>query len=384
MKKCPKCGTVLDDSKKTCYMCGAVLNDNNPLNFGETFNNQIGAAITSGTDNVFNNVDSINQNNISEIYSTPAPPPEVPRMNPNDLFQNQFNNLNSMQYDERTALEKIFSNDTRFKSKDEINSFENNNTNNINNSNNVMENNPMDNSSNVPPPLMPPINTQYSSAYIQQPMMQEEKPKRRKGKKDVSNAEINWGDDLKDNNRGGGFHISLSFIFNTTCFILFVIVMIVVYVKFIRPKANEKVEFGGLVYSIDSEFNLKTDDKFSRYYTRGEKCTIRISYEKINDVDGFIGSYFDNLKDEYESMEGYSTTTSELKINGNTWQELSVLTFQENPSGVGGYSPSTKHKFVAMIYKGIVYDIRYSNVEEDGTCSAMYEKFINTLAFEKE
>ena len=25
MKKCPKCGTILDDSKKTCYMCGTVL-----------------------------------------------------------------------------------------------------------------------------------------------------------------------------------------------------------------------------------------------------------------------------------------------------------------------------------------------------------------------
>ena len=61
MKKCPKCGTVLDDSKKTCYMCGTVLNNNSPLNFGDTFDNQIGATVTKSQDNVFNNVDSFNQ-----------------------------------------------------------------------------------------------------------------------------------------------------------------------------------------------------------------------------------------------------------------------------------------------------------------------------------
>ena len=56
MKKCPKCGTILDDSKKKCYMCGTELSTNkNPFGNGLTFDNDIGATVTKNQDNVFNN-----------------------------------------------------------------------------------------------------------------------------------------------------------------------------------------------------------------------------------------------------------------------------------------------------------------------------------------
>ena len=120
MKKCPKCGTILDDSKKKCYMCGADL-QKSPVDFSASFDSQIGATVTKSQDNVFNNVDNIsvkvseviNNSNKTATFSQDA--------SSSSFFKNEVDNLNSMKYDERTAIEKIFSNDTRFKSKDEIN-----------------------------------------------------------------------------------------------------------------------------------------------------------------------------------------------------------------------------------------------------------------------
>ena len=59
MKKCPKCGTILDDSKKKCYMCGSDIQKKNPIDFMAGFDDQIGAAVTKGQDNVFNKVPDI-------------------------------------------------------------------------------------------------------------------------------------------------------------------------------------------------------------------------------------------------------------------------------------------------------------------------------------
>ena len=56
MKKCPQCGTILEETKKKCYMCGAELQKTLFGDFGDTFDEQIGATVTNGQDNVFNNV----------------------------------------------------------------------------------------------------------------------------------------------------------------------------------------------------------------------------------------------------------------------------------------------------------------------------------------
>ena len=60
MKKCPKCGTILDDSKKKCYMCGTELAKTS-ANFAESFNIKVGAQTTKGQDNVFNNGKNFNE-----------------------------------------------------------------------------------------------------------------------------------------------------------------------------------------------------------------------------------------------------------------------------------------------------------------------------------
>ena len=68
MKKCPKCNTILDDSKNKCYMCGADLHSRNPIDFMGGFDDQIGATVTKSQDNVFNNV-SVRLRVISESWS---------------------------------------------------------------------------------------------------------------------------------------------------------------------------------------------------------------------------------------------------------------------------------------------------------------------------
>ena len=63
MKKCPKCGTILDDSKKKCYMCGADLTISVSVkDFSSNFDKKIGSTISKGSDNVFNNGKDIDVN----------------------------------------------------------------------------------------------------------------------------------------------------------------------------------------------------------------------------------------------------------------------------------------------------------------------------------
>ena len=59
MKKCPKCGTILDDSKKSCYMCGTSLDSSSKLDFGAAIDAAVGSTVTSEVDNVFNNGEDI-------------------------------------------------------------------------------------------------------------------------------------------------------------------------------------------------------------------------------------------------------------------------------------------------------------------------------------
>ncbi len=128
MKKCPKCGTVLDDSKKKCYMCGADLTASTSVSdFSSSFDNKIGSSITRGIDNVFNNGKDINvdssdiigekKNNNGSFFSHNS--------SSRDFFGGEINKLNSMTYDDRSQSKKKINNlfgKNELKSKDEINS----------------------------------------------------------------------------------------------------------------------------------------------------------------------------------------------------------------------------------------------------------------------
>lgn len=122
MKKCPKCGTILDDSKKKCYMCGAEFGGSSS-NFGDTFDKEIGANVSSSQDALFSepeqlfpeNGEEVTNNENNTFFSSTS-------SSKSNLFNDDINQLNSMQYDERNEIQKsvdsIFEK-TSFKSKEE-------------------------------------------------------------------------------------------------------------------------------------------------------------------------------------------------------------------------------------------------------------------------
>lgn len=384
MKKCPKCGTILDDSKKKCYMCGADLQKRTSIDFGENFDDDIGATVSKSQDNVFGSVENISINVDDVVDNSNSDVTFSSNSSSADIYKNQIDSLNSMQYDERSPLEKIFSSDSRFRSKDEINAQDamkkNAKSKKKVSSSKKKSTETSDLFSNKVkkevPPLMPPIEKNDNFSL----------------QKDIQKPAINWGNNLLNsgNNDVSGykdkvskkFSISPSFIFNSVCFLLFLFLMGYMYFNFIKPKVNETTSFGGLNYKIDSKFILKNDDNYSRYYTYGEDCALRINYGPTGNVDGFIESFFEGVKTEYESKKGYTTMQEEIKIQDNVWSSLSVIQLQENTAGPGGYSSKTKYKYVSIVYKGNFYDIRYVNIQDDGTCSSMYDAFVQTLAFD--
>ena len=372
MKRCPKCGTILDDSKKTCYMCGTVLKENN-MNYNNSFDKQIGANLTNRQDNVFNNrgeikngVNDIAQNsNKNVMYSQKGSAPAT-------FFQNNFSDSKNVRFDDRTALEKVFSNDNRFKNE------------NVNNSNNQKGNYSInwtskDSQNKAKRPM---VNNQTPIVPSQ---VKNSKTKKNKKEKKVS-VKNNPApkNNLKNKKiKGGNFNLSLSFVFNLVCFILFVSAIIFVYFKLLIPNKYENAKFGGLIYNISKDFNLKSNGKYNRYYTMGDDCAISINYGETANVDTYVDDYFAQIKSEYDNKEGFTTQMQELRIKDNLWYELNVIEFQENPASSTGYSTLTKYRFVSMVYKGTYYDIRYVNIQNDSTCSASYDSFINTLSIEK-
>lgn len=363
MKKCPKCGTVLDDSKKKCYMCGAELQKSSAASFGDSFNAQIGATMSIGQDNVFQNSNNINAS-VKEVGSKNLTQNKT--SSSSNLYQNQLNGLNSLQYDERTKFEKIFDSTDKKKSKNKKEETIKNTGSHDSTNGNVQ------NIQGVAPEFnnASPINNQNN---IQQG--------------------INWGDNLKSqandvwkfkdkvdkNNKG----INISIIFNFICFLLCIGGIAFVYFKFIKEdKAPDIVSFGGLRYSINENFILKTDDSYNKYYTYGDNCAVRLRYGTANNPDSFIENYFEEVKDTYANRDGYNTMLQKLTINDNQWSELSVQGLKENAAAPGGYSFYSKYKHIAIVHKENFYDIVYANTEDDSTCSGMYDSLISSFFFE--
>ncbi len=449
MRKCPKCGTILDDTKRKCYMCGSDIQLKTQIDFLNGFDDQVGAAVTKSQDNVFNSVPDISVKLDDVMPKAEENVTFTSSSNSADVFKNQLNNLNSMQYDERTAIEKIFTTDSRFRNKDEINAeeamkknpkkeveenpfFSGTNTTNVVSSENVqqenpfkdngLEQNPFQNNVNnqtnndtlfqqmgndsMQQQMIPPMNQQLNQSMQQtqivqnnqQPVMPvapvvKEKKKKNKKKKEIPS--INWGNNLTNNSDNfsfkflngnkNKFKVSPSFIFNTVCFVLFASALIFMYFKFRNdPDKTGIVELGGLSYKIDAKFNLKDNENFTKYYTHGDNCVVRISFSKTSDPVGFMENYFDKVQEEYNTENGYITQRNELKLNGNTWAEITVAEFKDNPAATGGYGIFPKYKFVTMVYESNFYEIRYVNLDNDSTCSAMYDDLLESLEFIEE
>ena len=393
MKKCPKCGTILDDSKKTCYMCGTVLQKSSITNFGESFNEQIGATISSAQDNAFNNTKSSfgsNIDNVGAVNTTLNEIRDIKNSNSDAMFSNQMDSLNSLEYDSnKSAIEKLFEDDSRFKRKNS-NTFDfdemisgstnkNKNETNFNmpinsyNDNDSYDNTPYDNTSN-------------NNVNNNNQMFGSNDNNVNYGKAEEKGKSINWGSNLTGNRKSASNlvigKLSPSLIFNTICFIVFIGLMCFVYFKYIRSDNTYKVsDFGGLYYSIDKSFKLESDDQSRKLYSRGDSCSVSITYGTTTDVEGYVDEYFNQLTEQYKDKEMH-TSVQEISIGTNKWQELTVVDLKENPTSSNGeYSTLEKYKYISIVYRGNYYTVIYANLSLDNDCSLYYNKFRDTLAF---
>ena len=421
MKKCPRCGAVLDDSKVKCYMCGTDLPRQN-LTFGNSFNETIGAAVANGQGNVFNQNNQIQSN----IQGTGGNQSNQTVFSPNagnsSFYNNQLNNLNSMAYDERTPLEKMFSSDAGFKSKQELNAqkqkrknskrnaFANSFTNSMA-AQNQQANNP---------------NYNRQQPMPQQPVQQPAKPKKEKKKlfdkknkapkqQTVNNQavkqvrpmmpnqpaqqtvqqvrpqqqqnkpSINWGNNLSNNrsNYQKKEPINKAFIFNIFALIISIAGALFVYFKFIKNKDGMKVrQIGQLTYTINNNFIVKDERSNYRLHTFGEYCSISITYGNTNTPNDYIDNFIEKLKKDGDYGNKYKVLVSKFQDNtNNTWVETSLVYVSADAAAELGYNQKTKIHYASIIFDGNYYTIVYQNDNDDTICSASYQSFVQSLAF---
>ena len=354
MKKCPQCGTILEETKKKCYMCGAELEKRSfALDFGDTFDEQIGATVTNGQNNAFNNVGNVMDGAEGTISNNANQVTFANSMNAVEEVQESVANMPS-KYDNRTAIEKIFSTDARYR-QDAL-EFNGNTQDDFSNNPQCFESAPM-----VP---LPPTNNQ------------EEEDNNKKKK-----PAINWGSNLKNSyseeEHSGGKKITFATIFNIFSVIVFLVCVIFLYFKFVAKDEKPAIEqFGGLSYEISPDFVLESEAGRARYYTYGSACALKISYGPTVETTGFLDSYFEQVK---EANKNSQTTVTEMGINGNSWTEIRVFNFEQNAASQNGYAEVLRYQYVAIIHRGNFYDIVFANDNNDGRCKSMFDQFMNSV-----
>lgn len=408
MKKCPKCGTILDDSKKQCYMCGASLEEKKSTSndFSNPFDATIGATVSKGQDNVFNNGEDITikpkevvkKNNDNVFFSQNS--------SSQDFFGGEINKLNSMSYDERSSIKKgidnLFNSKSKFKSKNSTNKEKKNEK--VNNkitystmpkkdenqSKPIPHNNPPQPKPEKPKPT--PKTNQFFNDDIQDSKTppppkkvfdfenKNQKPNNmnplvpkpninRKSQRQTKIKEMQFTGDTK--------RMAVNFV----CILLFIGMLVFVYFAFL--KKDKSTDLAGLVYQINDEFKLSSQDSMSRYYKYNDKCTVRVNYGATNSADNFIDNYLKNIEETYIKDKDATASYDELKINDNVWTTLSIVYLKKETSGIGGAAPLARYRYTTIINKGNFYSIIFTNMDEDQACEQKYEEFANTLNFNK-
>ncbi len=421
MKKCPKCGTILDDSKVKCYICGTDLQRQNLTNFGNNFNESIGATVSSNQGNVFSQ-----NNNIQSGINQSATNTFVSNSNySNSLYNNQLNNLNSMAFDNRTALEKMFSSDDRFKSKNEINAeramkenqkrnnFVNAFNNSVSSSQQQMNNRrgPVPNGARQPVPQGQRPLAQPGVGPVPQQPLQQQVTKRKGGlfgkkKKQVTpvvnqpipqavggavpnqtqsggKPAINWGNNLTngEQNAKDNKKVNVSLIFNILALVISITGVLLVYFKVVRPDSESKVShLGGLKYTISNNFVLKDEKSNSKIYNYGEYCSIGIFYGPTNAVDSYLDDLYNSIKEEH-ATDDVKINKQTAKYNNNVWTEINLIDLANNAVNPNGYTALTKIQYIAILYEGNFYKIVYQNTQDNAICSASYSSFKESLGF---
>lgn len=178
-------------------------------------------------------------------------------------------------------------------------------------------------------------------------------------------------------------NISMSFIFNTCCFVLFIIIIVFVYFKFLRTPSNENVKLGGLHYTIDEKFNLKSEDSLSKSYEYNSSCYITLSYG-VNITDSsYIDKYYDDIQGTFESTEsGAAVSNDTMTINGNVWTTLNVAYIVNDPYSQEGKKIVVKYRYLSILHNANIYHIVYANETGADECATMLNDLVTTLSFD--
>ena len=421
MKKCPKCGTILDDSKKTCYMCGTSLNQANFSRFGDMFDSQIGATISETQDNVFSEQEDLNpfkedlkkkKENSSFISNDKVT---------SHYFNENLNNLNEFERDERSNLKKEWDNifnKEEFKSKNDairekkekeeaLKQLEIEKERKRIEKEAALEKKREEKEKRREEQKELKLKQEERKRQIEErkeriEQEKEEQKKKTQVKKDAvtedkkeeakvrekkeTKKEINWGEYLPDKKEEQNRELSpkqkRTLIFNLVCILVFVALLAFVFLHFFHKNVTDTDSLGGLYYHVEKEFKLKSEDSGSRYYTYEEDCALRITYGPVTEGDTYIDNYLNGIKEQYENEKDMINQVEEIKVNDNVWRSLSILNIVEDSSTLEGYNTALRYKYVSIVHKGNFYHTVYVNPNNNKTCSTMYNDFISSLAFE--
>ena len=347
MKKCPKCGTILDDSKTKCYMCGENLGVGGSVSFLDSVDNDIGATISSNQDNVFNNGEDIEVLNLEEV----AQPQEEAQTfvshssSSRDIYGSEINQLNM---------------GNNSGSVDNYNPFVDDQ---IPTTPQVMPQQP------APVPELPPANLPPVDQF--QPVQPlpvanakpEKPPKPPKEKKPIPKAMI----------------------FNTICFIIFMGLIIFAYFKFIRKEDNENVRLNSLTYTIDPRFTLQdnSSEVTANTYKYGEECVVKLEYGFTNDTEEAEDKYINSVIKQYETSLDMIAGKEEYKVKGNTWKTVSFYYVKKGEGdNLEADKSKLRYQYMTVLHNGSLYKIQYFNPTSEEECETMYQTFKTTLYIE--
>ena len=382
MQKCPKCGTILDDSKKQCYMCGTMLKQEDTNSFAEAL----------GLVNDDKEIETFEPLSYANDFSD--------NEKVNLFYSDDMNKLNSLQYDNRSTFEKNFnplfnSNDTLISDakKDSAKQPEHPKKNKTQSSKTPKEPKESKESFTFPNEfnidtnnVEPNINDQsnQSSSFFgqdgtsdYQETVQME-PKKKKDKYDKNSYKyVTLDEETTEKKRP---KIKISFIFNTICVIIFLVILFIAVKTFKTPTDNSN-NLGGLRYNIAPEFELVSTDGTNRYYKYDDTCSIKVVYGQTTEGDGFIDNYLSSMKVEFEGQENTETMNEEILLNDNTWKSLSIISFVPKDNQKE-YDHFVKYKYVSIFHNGNFYHTIFVNTKNNSECKKMYEDFTNSLIFE--
>lgn len=348
MAKCPKCGTRVDETSTQCHMCGTSFEGielegtYKDDGFADNFFAQIGGVVSSEPDTILNNI-GMNVNN-ADISNTNATVKNGTFTNNDNNIMNSMNNMNNVN-----------------------NSMNNNVSGEVENNTNNNESNSNDDDDEMLSEIKHKLDREEIGSDVIIEKIHEERMK----------------EQLEDFSaiKPANVQVSKSFIFNTACFVVFIVMMIFVYFTFIKEPTSNVTELGGLSYQINAEFLLTNENSGSKYYNyNGDNCALRVTYGSANS-DGFLSSYFDTVREGFRGNDKFTFQSEEIKINNNIWTGLSVMEINENASVSGGYESLLKYKYASIVHNASFYHIVFVNLDSDDTCNIMFNDFMATLEF---